>query len=54
LGAITDYSRTVLVEMDGVLADLDRAVYEALWLTCPDVRLPTTSHRIRLQKPPRV
>ena len=51
LGGMTDYSRVVLVDMDGVLADFDRAVYEALWPTCPDIRLPTTSHRIRLQNP---
>jgi 5'-nucleotidase len=48
---MTDNSRVVLVDMDGVLADFDRAVYEALWLECPDIQLPTTSHRIRLQNP---
>ncbi|MBR7830634.1 hypothetical protein KDK95_30310 [Actinospica sp. MGRD01-02] len=48
---MTDNSRVVLVDMDGVLADFDRAVYETLMPTCPDIRLPTTSHRIRVQNP---
>jgi 5'-nucleotidase len=46
-----DNARVVLVDMDGVLADFDRGVFEALVPTCPDLRLPTTSHRIRLQNP---
>ena len=51
MAATADNTRIVLVDMDGVLADFDRAVIEALRPTCPDIQPPTTSHRIRSQNP---
>lgn len=44
-----DYSRVVLVDMDGVLADFDGAVLEELGPKCPGIRRPTKSHRMRLE-----
>ena len=43
---MADSSLVVLVDMDGVLADFDRAVIEALKPTCPDIRVSAHSHRL--------
>jgi 5'-nucleotidase len=51
LPIMTDNAQVILVDMDGVLADFDRAVVETLRPRCPEIELPTTSHRIRLQFP---
>jgi 5'-nucleotidase len=48
---VVDASLVVLVDMDGVLADFDRAVVEALRPTCPDIRVSAESHRMHLAFP---
>jgi len=46
-----DSSHVVLVDMDGVLADFDLAVVEALKPTCPDIHVGPSSHRMYLAFP---
>jgi len=48
---VADSSQVVLVDMDGVLADFDLAVVEALKPTCPDIHVGPSSHRMHLAFP---